>query len=150
MTNTRVHHAYSRSTSKLTRIIIVATSNTRPEPPDNRGVAARQSTSAPDRPREDGFGQNRACKQCSHLGPITVTTGSIALRSAWTIITACGSTLWRARCGCNLHPALPHRGACHTHNDRQRNSTQHNAGKIIWATASIKLPSSPQMACRSA
>ncbi len=146
MTNTRVHHAVSRSTSKLTRIIIVATSNTPPALPDSRGVAVRQSTSAPDRPREDGFGQNRPRQQRSHLQAITVTTGSIALRSAWTIITLSGSTLWRARCGCNLHPALPARGACHTHNDRQRDSTQHNGGKIIWATASIKLPSSPQMA----
>ncbi len=150
MTNTRVHHAYSRSTSKLTRIIIVATSNTRPALPDSRGVAVRQSTSVPDGPREDGFGQNRPRQQCSHLQPITVTTGSIALRSAWTIITPCGLALWRARCGCNPRPALPHRGACHTHNDRQRNSTQHNGGKIIWATASIKLPSSPQMAGRLA
>ncbi len=146
MTNTRVHHAVQQSTSKLTRIIIVATSNTPPCTPDSRGVAVRQSTSAPDQATKDGFGQNRPRQQCSHLKADNVTTGSIALRSAWTIITLRRVTLWRARCGCNLHPALPASRTCHTHNDRQRYRTQHNSGQDIWATASIKLPSSPQMA----
>lgn len=88
MTNTRVHHAVQQIDQQVDE--------------DNhrrhqqyaalhyRIVAALQCVNQPASqtgPREDGFGQNRPASNVPTCRPITVTTGSIALRSAWTIIT---------------------------------------------------------------